>query len=319
MVHGADIGWLSWLESEGFTWVDARGVPTDPLMLLKDFGVDSIRLRVMVDPDSSGTQGFSDQAHVVAMARRCAALGFLLMIDFHFSDTWADPAKQFVPAAWQNDSLDAMKVHLAHHVTSVLAALKAAAATPVWVQLGNEIPNGLLWGTNGVSGRVEGTTGWDSLTALINAGYAAVKAVDPAVQVIVHLDRGCDNKLYRWWFDSYQEAGGRWDVIGLSFYPFWPPEGTIAQLNQNLHDLAHRYARGVMVCEVGGKAEDPEGTRVLLSEVRSALASVSGGRGLGLFYWEPEAAPSVVGGYALGASLLADPKQLQFTEAMTGI
>jgi len=319
MYHGADIGWLSWLEARGFQWVDDRDVPTDPLVLLKGLGVDSLRLRVMVDPDPNDTVGFTDPTRVIAMAQRCVRQGFHLMVDFHLSDTWADPAKQFVPRAWAEDSREALAAHVADHVTSVLRGLKAAGVTPRWVQLGNEIPNGLLWGTQGVSAAVAGDTGWDTLVALLNPGYAAVKAVDPGIPVILHLDRGYDNALYRGWFDHYQAAGGRWDIIGLSFYPFWQPQGTVEQLRANLHDLVGRYAKPVMVCEVGGRADDPAGTARLLTEVKLAVESVPRGLGLGVFYWEPASAPEAVGGYLLGASTLVGPQRLRFTEAMKAI
>jgi len=319
MVHGADLGWLSWLEFRGFRWVDDAGVFTDPVVLLKRWGVDSIRLRVMVDPDPQDGVGFADTARVVAMARRCVDHGLRLMVDFHFSDTWADPAKQFVPRAWQLDTLDQMQAHLADHVTDVLLALKAVGVTPDWVQLGNEIPNGLLWGFHGVSGAVKGHDGWETLVPLLNAGYSAVKVVAPEVPVIVHLDRGYDNDLYRWWFDHYQAGGGRWDISGLSYYPFWQPQGTIDLLAANLQDLVSRYAKPVMVCEVGGRADDPEGTARILTDVRTVLDAIPRNRGLGLFYWEPASAPEIVGGYALGACTVVGPQTLRFTRAMRSI
>jgi len=319
MVHGADVGWVSWLESRGFRWVNDEDEVTDPLVLLQQMGVDSARLRVMVDPDIADGMGFADPARVVSMARRCADRGLKLMVDFHFSDTWADPAKQFVPRAWAHDTLEAMRTHLADHVTDVLGALKAAGVTPDWVQLGNEIPNGLLWGTEGVSGAVKGDEGWDTLVKLLNAGYTAVKAFDPRIPVIVHLDRGYDNELYRWWFDHFRAAGGCWDIVGLSFYPFWQPEGTVDQLQANLHDLVTRYGKPVMVCEVGGRADDAPGTARILTDVRAALGTVPGHQGLGVFYWEPASAPEVVGGYALGACEVVGPQTLRFTPAMRAI
>lgn len=318
MAHGADIGWLSQFESRGVTWVDSQGTLADPVALLKGFGIDSIRLRVMVNPDLTSSVGFTDQAHVVAMAQRCAALGMKIFIDFHFSDTWADPGHQTVPAAWQNDTFGQLAIHLAGHVTSVLAALKAVGITPAWVQLGNEIPDGILWGSGAVTGYVSGTSGWSNLASLLNAGYAAVKASDSAIPVVLHLDRGYDNAMYRWWFDNFQAAGGKWDVVGMSFYPYWQPSGTVAQLQTNLNDMVARYGKKVMVCEVGGLYNDPAGTKTLLLAVKSAVASVTGGNGLGFFYWEPESSPSVVvGGYLLGASKAVGTNQLQFTDAMT--
>jgi arabinogalactan endo-1,4-beta-galactosidase len=166
---------------------------------------------------------------------------------------------------------------------------------------------------------VSGTTGWSNLAQILNAGYAAVKAVDPSIQVVLHLDRGGENALYRWWFDAYQAAGGKWDAIGVSFYPYWQPNDTTAMLSANLNDLVSRYGKPVMVAEVGGLASDPAGTASLLKTVKGIVASVSGGQGLGVFYWEPESAPSVVGGYALGAAQVVSGTQLKLTSAITAL
>jgi arabinogalactan endo-1,4-beta-galactosidase len=325
--RGADIGWLSQLEALGYTWVDSQGNPADPIDLLKSFGVDSIRLRVMVDPgrtnyvttDDTGKVtsllGYCDAPHVLAMAQRCHSQGLKIFVDFHLSDTWADPAKQFVPAAWVNDDLDQLKAHIADHVTAVLSDLKALGITSPWVQIGNEIPAGLLWGTK-VSGKVEGDTGWPTVAALVNAGYDAIKAVSPSSLVVLHLDRGFKSDLFRWWFDSFQKAGGKWDVVGASFYPYWQPEGTVAQLEANLNDMVTRYGKSVMVGEVGGLASDPVGTAQIIADVRRVVARIPDGRGLGVFYWEPEASVESVCGYLLTAAQPYGDKKLQFTAAM---
>jgi arabinogalactan endo-1,4-beta-galactosidase len=300
-------------------WLDGQGRPSDPLEQLKDFGVDAVRLRVMVDPDLASGVGFTDPDHVAALARRCLDSGISrLMVDFHLSDSWADPAKQTIPARWRGASLDRLASLVADHVTAVLQTLGALGVVPEWVQVGNEIPHGLLWAPQpgAAGGRVEGDSGWDSLAALVNAGYGAVKAACPRALTLVHLDRGYDQDLYRAWFDRFAAAGGRWDVTGLSFYPHWQPQGTVDQLAANLRDLASRYDRPVMVCEVGGRADDPAGTHDLLVGVQRAVASVPGGRGLGTFYWEPAASPEAVGGYLLGASESVGPRELRFTRAL---
>lgn len=326
LAHGVDISWMSQLESLGVSWME-DGVVTALPSLLKTKGLDAIRLRVMVDPastnylspDGTSLLGFVDQAGVVAMAKRCWDAGFRrFLIDFHFSDTWADPAHQHVPAAWEGHDLATLAEDIEAHVTSVLNALGDVGITPEWVQVGNEQTNGILFGSV-AGGKVSGTVGWTSLVTLINAGYRAVKAVDPSIQVVIHLDRGGQNALYRWWFDQFAAAGGQWDVIGVSFYPFWQPEDTVSMLRSNLEDLISRYDKSVMVVEIGGLYNQAPETKVLLEDVKAAVAGLPGGRGLGLFYWEPESSPSVVKGYQLGASTVVAGKTLRLTEALDGL
>lgn len=327
LAHGADITWVSQFEAKGATWVDPSGTAVDPVVYLKNQGLDAIRLRVMVNPGATnylvaGTSymlGYCDQAGVVALAQRCKAAGFTqFLIDFHFSDTWADAGHQTVPAAWVGHSVNQLATDVADHVTSVLTALKTAGITPTWVQLGNEETGGVLWGTSGTgSGKVSGTTGWSNLATLLNAGYAAVKAIDPAIQVVLHLDKGGRNSLYQWWFTNYQAAGGKWDVIGLSFYPYWQPNDTVAMLQANLNDLVTRYGKPVMIVETGGLASNPTATRTLLTTLKSVVASVPNQQGLGVFYWEPESASATIGGsYSLGTCTAVTATKLKFSTAI---
>jgi arabinogalactan endo-1,4-beta-galactosidase len=316
LAHGADVSWITWLEHLGVTWSDASGVSTPPEALLKGLGLDSIRLRVMVNPSTSTGVGYADTASVVQTAQRCVAAGLTrVMIDFHLSDTWADPSHQAVPAAWAADAAAELAAHVAGHVTSVLTALEAQGITPEWVQMGNEETQGVLWPN---LAKVSGTTGWGPLATVLNAGYDAVKAVDSSILVILHLDRGGQSSLYQWWFDNYSAAGGKWDVIGLSFYPYWQPGDTVAMLQANLNSLATRYSKPVMVVEVGGPETEGAGTQALLARVKNAVASVPGSQGLGVFYWEPDSNASVTG-YALGATKVRSGMNLQFTTALLGL
>ncbi len=329
VVRGADLSWLSQLESRGVTWQDSSGQPADPLDLLKALGVQAVRLRVMVNPSATSYEtfdtqgnvtsllGFCDQSNVVTMAKRCQAKGLALLLDFHFSDTWASGMQQTPPAAWAQDTLPQFETAIATEVTSVLSALKSVGVTPRWLQLGNEIDEGILFGTQ-ASGFVQGNSGWTNLVALLNSGYLAVKKFDPSILVILHLDQGGNNSLYRWWFDHFQAAGGLWDVTGMSFYPYWQPTQTIADLQANMNDMVSRYGKPVILCEVGYLASEPAQSQVFLSNLLSAVASVTQQQGLGVFYWEPESAPEVLpGGYPLGASHFVDPLTLQFTSALS--
>ncbi len=328
VIRGADVSWLSQLESRGVSWVDASGRPTDPLVLLKALGVQAIRLRVMVNPAATNYEttnsqgqvtsllGFCDQKGVTAMAQRCQAAGFKIFLDFHFSDTWASDSSQIPPAAWAKDTLAQFEADLALEVTSVLSALNAVGVTPTWVQLGNEIDEGILFGSR-ASGYVQGNSGWSNLVGLLNAGYRAVKAVNKNILVVLHLDQGGNTALYRWWFDHYQAAGGDWDVTGMSFYPYWQPLQSVADLQANMNDMVTRYGKPVMICETGALASNPSQTQKLLATLLTALAALPQGQGLGVFYWEPESAPSVLpGGYLLGACREVGPESLAFTSAL---
>ncbi|NNM55076.1 MAG: arabinogalactan endo-1,4-beta-galactosidase [Spirochaetales bacterium] len=329
VIRGADVSWLSQLESRGVRWVDASGIPTDPLILLKSLGVQAVRLRVMVNPaatdyETTNSQGqvtsllgFCDQNGVTAMAQRCQKAGFKIFLDFHFSDTWASNSSQIPPVAWANDTVAQFEADLALEVTSVLTALNTVGVVPTWVQLGNEIDEGILFGTQ-ASGYVQGNSGWPNLVGLLNAGYRAVKAVNKNILVVLHLDQGGNNTLYRWWFDHYQAAGGLWDVTGMSFYPYWQPLQSVSDLQSNMDDMVTRYGKPVMICETGALASDPSQTKSLLAALLTALASVPQGQGLGVFYWEPESAPSVLpGGYPLGACREVAPQNLAFTSALS--
>ena len=270
----------------------------DCFALLKAKGINAIRLRVWVNPSMvDWVNGHCSPTEVVTMATRAQRLGFRVMIDFHYSDSWADPGKQTKPAAWAGHSFAQLLTDVYGHTFDVLTALKASGVTPEWVQVGNEIPNGLLW--------PEGSTSnFGQLTQLLNQGYDAVKAVSPTSQVVIHLDQGNDNARFRSFFDRLTAAGGRYDVIGLSYYPYWLNQdysASIGYLQFNLRDMASRYGKAVVVSEVGGDCTgNPQNAYDMLVAVQNAVAAVPNGRGQGVFYWEPEGYRSF-SGYELSA------------------
>jgi arabinogalactan endo-1,4-beta-galactosidase len=286
---GADVGWLQQMEATGYVFYNAQGVAQDCFQILKDKGINSIRLRVFVNPSDDKASGHCSPAEVVAMAKRATSLGFRVMIDFHYSDTWADPGKQAKPAAWASHPFAQLLTNVYDHTFSTMTALKAAGVTPEWVQVGNEIPGGLLW--------PEGSTAnFGQLSQLLNQGYAAVKAVSPTSKVVIHLDRGNDNALYRNFFDQHVRNGGKFDVIGMSYYPYWLKQdytASIANLQANLLDMTTRYpGKEVVVAEVGGDYTLVQNTFDMLVAVQKAVRAVPQGKGLGVFYWEPEGAKS---------------------------
>lgn len=292
---GADPSWLPQMEAAGITFHDENGRPKDALRILKDHGMDTVRLRVWVNPSEHPASGHCGKSDVVAMALRAKKLGMRVMLCFHYSDSWADPGKQNKPAAWKRHSFSRLKEDVYEHTSEVVRACVDKGVTPEWVQIGNEIRSGMLW--------PEGSTkDFGPLTELLNKGYDAVKEVDPAIKVAIHLDRGNDNKTFRWFFDGIAPHRPKYDVIAMSYYPYWLKTDyteTTDDLGHNLQDMATRYGKEVMVVEVGGDHRKPENTRLMLKAVIEKVRAVKDGKGLGVIYWEPQSIRSW-SKYALG-------------------
>lgn len=285
---GADVSWLPQMEATGYQFLDENGQQADVLQLLKDRGMDAVRLRIFVNPSDNPWSGHCDKDATVAMALRAQKLGMRVMANFHYSDSWADPGKQNKPEAWKDLPFDELVQAVYDHTYEVVSALKNAGVTPEWVQVGNEIPGGMLWPDGH-------TDQWPQLAQLLNAGYKATKAVDPNIRVIVHVDEGHNQEKFRNFYDRATELGVQYDIIGLSYYPYWVKKDwteTIDGLRQNLIDLVERYDKDVMVVEVGGEDHQIENTRDLLKATIEAVRNVPNGRGLGVFYWEPQGARS---------------------------
>lgn len=303
LAKGSDVSWVTQEEAAGYKFYDSHKHATDPYVLLRNLGVNAIRLRVWVNP----ANGWNGAADVLAKAQRAQAQGQRILIDFHYSDTWADPGHQSKPAAWSNDSFSQLQNDVYAHTYNTLSYLKSNGIDVTWVQVGNEIAQGMLW----PDGYVNGTTGWGNLALLVNQGYSAVKAVYPAAQVILHIGGGQDNNLYRWWFDNAKAAGAKWDVIGMSFYP--PTSGWQtynSQLSANMSDMVSRYGTPLMICEVGMSWNAASTAQSMINDLFSRVKA-QGSYGLGVFYWEPEAYPGW-NSYGMGAL----NKQGQFTQAM---
>ncbi|ANF96785.1 glycoside hydrolase family 53 protein [Paenibacillus bovis] len=276
---GADVGWLSEMENYNWAFYNDAGNKQDALQILKDHGINSIRLRVWVNPSIN----FSNKADVIKQAVRAKNMGFRIMIDFHYSDKWADPGQQSKPVAWNNQDINGLKKSVYDHTYDVLTALKAQGVTPEWVQVGNETNDGMLWEEGRASKNMK------NFADLINSGYDAVKKVNAGTKVIIHLSNGYDNSLFRWMFDGLKANGAKYDVIGMSLYPDksnWQTRNQ--QTLTNMNDMVARYGKEVMVCEVGMDASDPATSKAFLTDILAKTRSVSGGKGLGVFYWEPE-------------------------------
>ncbi|MFZ4707078.1 MAG: glycosyl hydrolase 53 family protein [Bacteroidales bacterium] len=287
-VKGADIGWLLQMEATGYKFYDSSGMQKDCLQILKDKGINTVRLRVWVNPSSDKTSGHCSKNEVVTIALRAQAMGMQVMIDFHYSDTWADPGHQAKPAAWASHSFNQLLTDVYNHTFEVLDTLRKSGVIPAWAQIGNEIAGGMLW-PDGSSGN------WPQLGQLLNKCYDAAKAVDSSIKVVIHLEDGNNNSKFRWFFDNMKTQGVKYDIIGLSYYPYWIGSDytvTINDLGNNMNDLVSRYGKDVMVVEVGGDYTKVQNTYDMLVAVIAKAKAVPGNKGLGVIYWEPEGAKS---------------------------
>lgn len=323
IICGADIGWMSQLEKEGVIWVNDNGVPTDPLVLLKEKGVTAVRLRIFVNPPSDfkwvkpdGTVtmlGFADTKGLIYSAQRAKALGMKILLDFHYSDYFADPGIQDVPGEWAGATVEELEKYIYDHTFYIMTRLKEEDLVPEWVQVGNEVSHGILFPSGSNT-----TNDFRQLTRYLNSGYDAVKAVCPESKVVTHLTHGGSIDHFEWFFHNFLTIqGGKTDVIGLSYYPYWMGANDIENLTYNLNELPTKYGKDVMICETGDYENNPEGTYTLLRQEMYALKTVANNRAIGIFYWEPEANSAVLpDGYPLGATKLVGEKTLQFTSAL---
>ena len=292
---GADISGTTALEAHGGQLFNAQGEKRENTQLMKDYGLNAVRLRVWVNPKD----GFCNKEDVLVLAKRAKAHDMAIMIDFHYSDWWADPAKQNIPEAWKELDYKQMKKALAKHTRETLQLLKDNDIDVKWVQVGNETTHGFLWDM----GRAE--KNMKQYAGLSDAGYAAVKKVYPKAICIVHLDGGCDIKRYHFIFNGLKQYKSRYDMIGLSVYPYWDIEAGLTKSDQetldkaiaNICQLYQEYGKELMIVETGYNADEPEKGKKFLSDLIEASVNQTEGHCKGVFYWAPE----LEGHYKLGA------------------
>jgi arabinogalactan endo-1,4-beta-galactosidase len=288
---GADISWLTQMEASGIKFYNAAGTAMDCMQLLQSLGINSVRLRVWVNPPG----GWNNNADVVAKAVRAKKLGLKILLDFHYSDTWADPGHQAKPAAWGSYDFTTLGNTVYTYTLSVLDTLQANGVVPSWVQIGNETNDGMLW----QDGRA--SVNMANFATLVNSGYRAVKAISDSIKVIVHISNGYDNGLFRWMFDGLKANGAQWDIIGMSLYPSsanWQSYNDSCLAN--MKDMVSRYNKQVMICEVGMPADEAATCQSFLTDLIAKTRSLADNNGLGVFYWEPESYNNWQG-YGLGA------------------
>ena len=340
-ILGADITITTEDEYWGATYTDV-GQQKPLERLLKDHGFNFIRIDTFVNPGSAGgyaasmPEAFRDLAHTITLAKRVKSIGMGFMLDLHYADTWTNPGAQTPPAAWTSLSLAALETRVYEYTKDAVVQLKAASAMPDIVQIGNEITNGILWPV-GQLYLPDGTQQWPAFTDLLKAGRAGALegCGGRRPKIVLHIDKGGKLGDTRWFFDNITAYGVKYDILGQSYYPMW--HGSIAELQANLNDSVARYAKPVLLAEVAypwtfedgdGRGNivgpdavlpdvdrfpaTPAGQAAFYEAVRTVLAAVPGGRGLGFVAWEPEWVPGV--GWQPGAEASNDNlTQFDFT------
>lgn len=351
-VKGVDLSTLLELERCGAVYYDG-GKEADILDIVKKYDVDTIRIRLWNDPYSEQGESYgageNDMATTLAIAKRVTEAGFGVLLNFHYSDFWADPGKQFKPKAWRDYGVAELEQAVYDFTLETMRTFLESGVNITMVQVGNELSNGLLW----PEGKVPA---YDNIAAFVNAGIRAVRAADgehqsrvaagqanatgvrgeklAKIPVMIHLDNGGNNALYREWFDNFMKRGEDFEIIGLSYYPFW--HGTLEKLNANMNDIAGRYGKDLIVAEVSmgytmedykdyekladgerkGYATRPalvekieypmteQGQYDFMEDFLNRISHIDGNKGRGFFYWEPAWIPVAGSGWATPASLV---------------
>lgn len=328
-VKGMDLSTLLELENLGARYFDGN-VETDILEIMKRYDVDMIRVRLFNDPYSKDGKpygaGGNDLKTALEISKRVTQAGLGVLLNFHYSDFWADPGKQIKPKAWAAYSVSELEKAVFEYTRDVLERFWEAGIRLKMVQVGNELTNGLLW----PEGR---TPDYENIARFVNAGIRGVRAVYKELPVMLHLDNGGNNALYRKWFDEFMKRGEEFQIIGLSYYPFW--HGSMKMLEDNMKDIAIRYHKDLIVAEtsMGYTMEDykeyeklPEGQRKgyatkpelvdkieypmtkegqadFIKDLLDVISRVPDGHGKGFFWWEPAWIPVCGSGWATKSSL----------------
>ena len=281
---GADVSWLPMMEADGFPFKDRNGEPKECLLTLKEFGLNAVRLRAFINPSDDHHSGHCSTEETLAMGLRAQKLGFDVMVDFHYGDSWRDPNNQRKPDAWEKLSFDDLLKAVFNYTQGAMRAFIAGGLTPKWAQIGNETNPGLLVPDGD-------TDHFDQLTKIYNAGHDAVKSISPQTQTMIHLAEGNKTDFLINYFDELTRHDCRYDMIGLSYYPWWlktTNREIINGLEQSLNELPIRYNKDIMVVETGGEDDKEQESYDLLASVLEKCAAAP--RCRGMFYWEPEGA-----------------------------
>lgn len=298
---GADMSHLKFFEDRGVVYRDA-GQPQDALAVLKGRGVNCIRLRLFTSSAAQAQanpySSINNLDYTVPLAVRVKSAGLKFLLDFHYSDSWADPGKQTKPAAWAGLNFTQLEAQIRDTSSNCIAAFKAAGAMPDYVQVGNEIISGMVWNDGRVGGSYDTPAQWVNFGRLLKAAIQGVRdaAGTQMPQVMIHIDRGGDWGPTQWFFDKLNQQTVPFDLIGQSFYPWW--HGDLNALQNCLTNTVRRYGKPVIVAETAfpwanstniyGIPATTNGQVEFVTALARVIKSVPNGKGLGVFWWGTE-------------------------------
>ncbi|WP_029192267.1 glycoside hydrolase family 53 protein [Paenibacillus harenae] len=307
-IKGMDMSFLDEIEVSGGKY-EEDGQTADALQIMKNNGVNAVRLRIWNEPEG----GFCNLERTLPMAKRIKELDMHFLLDFHYSDKWADPANQWKPKAWEHSSIEILNDQVFNYTYFVLSELKEHGALPDMVQIGNEITPGMLWNDGRVDGEFDTDEQWAKFTTLVKSGIVAARSVEPTMNIMIHIDRGGDLPASVRFFEKFAEFGVEYDTIGLSYYPWW--HGSLEDLSGNLQELAGRFGKDINVVETAypwtldkpegrsfiveredqlhaGFPATAEGQADYLLDLMAVIRKSAGDRGVGFYWWEPAWIPS---------------------------
>jgi len=299
-IKGGDCSSLAKSEALGGKYYTSAGVQGDALAILKANGSNTVRLRIW----NNSPDGYHNKAKLLTMAKRVKAQGMKLLVDFHYSDTWADPGQQSKPAAWSGYSLSWLNTAVYNFTYDVCKALVDQGTPADYVQIGNETNDGLLWD----EGRLSTVSyNFSNMCQILRSGINGAKAASSSTAIVLHIANGGSWDLVMWWFDSVAAQGISWDYTGVSYYPYW--HGTLSAFKTTMTNAAARYAKPVLVCEtaypftlnakdstanviglssqlVSGYGASSTGQYNMLKAICDIMNSIPNGRGAGVLWWD---------------------------------
>lgn len=298
-ICGVDISYLAQQEKSGVTFQkNNKEVPV--LQILNEAGVNWIRLRLWHSPRDN----WNNLENTLITAQKIKKYGFKFLLDIHYSDTWADPSNQTIPKSWENHDFSELCTAFETYTSEVISEFNAVKCPPDMIQIGNEITNGMLW----PHGKTDNPQGVQNFGILLKKASSVIRSLSPQTKIMLHIDRGDDVSLSNWFFNIIKNHNVDYDVIGLSYYPYWNGKD-LSKIGKNINNLKKRFNKDICIVEtsymwtvkwndncnnIAGTSSQliskypatPDGQKQYLSDLCN-IVTTSGG--IGIFWWEPTA------------------------------